>query len=245
MPRNAPTDPIHLRVNPGDVSDRVVIVGDPDRARLLSSMLRGSRLVNENRGFITYTGEYDGVGITVATHGIGAPSASIVIEELISMGARVIIRLGTVGSLRRDVGIGDVVVPTGSAYNYGGIYTQYLGPHICYPAVPSPEVTMELLRQLEGIGLRVFVGPVYSSDAFYAEEDLVSVLGSRGFLGVEMETAILFILGMLRGVKTGAVLVVSNNLTEGRGGRFLTAQELGPVMERVGQAVFKALASIK
>lgn len=125
--------PIHLRVNPGgDIAERVVIVGDPERARQLSELLVGARLVNENRGLITYTGKYNGVDITVATHGIGAPpSAAIVIEELISMGARFIVRLGTAGgALRREIGIGDVVVPTGSAYNYGGIYTQYLGSFI-------------------------------------------------------------------------------------------------------------------
>ncbi len=90
--------PIHLRVSPGDIAERVVIVGDPERARQLSGLLVGARLVNENRGLMTYTGRYNGIDITVATHGIGAPSAAIVIEELISMGARLIVRLGTTGA---------------------------------------------------------------------------------------------------------------------------------------------------
>ncbi|WP_243679678.1 hypothetical protein [Vulcanisaeta souniana] len=71
----------------------------PERARQLSELLVSARLVNENRGgLITYTGKYNNVDVTVATHGIGAPSAAIVIEELISMGARFIIRLGTTGA---------------------------------------------------------------------------------------------------------------------------------------------------
>ncbi len=236
--------PIHLRVNRGDVAERVVIVGDPARARQLSGLLTDARLVNENRGFLTYTGTYGGVRVSVATHGIGAPSAAIVIEELISLGARLIVRLGTVGALRREVGIGDVIVPTGSAYNVGGIYTQYLGSIVNYPAVPDYEVLIALVQSLRGAGLRVWVGPVYSSDAFYAEEDLVNVMGPRGILGVEMETAILFLLGLLRGVKTGAVLIVSNNLTEGREGRFLTAEELSPIVEKVGKAVLGAITKI-
>ncbi|ADN50504.1 purine-nucleoside phosphorylase [Vulcanisaeta distributa] len=236
--------PIHLRVNPGDIAKRVIIVGDPERAKQLSELLVDARLVNDNRGLITYTGKYNNVDITVATHGIGAPSAAIVIEELISMGARFIIRLGTTGALRREIGLGDVIVPTGSAYNYGGIYTQYLGGFVVYPAVPDYHLMSELIRSLETAGLKPWVGPVYSSDAFYAEEDLVNVLGSRGFLGVEMETAILFLLGLIRNVKAAAVLIVSNNLTEGRAGRFLTASELRDVVLKVGKAVLNALALV-
>ncbi|MFP3302785.1 MAG: nucleoside phosphorylase, partial [Caldivirga sp.] len=85
---------------------------------------------------------------------------------------------------------------------------------------------------------------VYSSDAFYAEEDLPKIMGSRGVLGVEMECAILFLLGLIRGVRTGAVLVVTNNLTEGRFGRFLTAEELEPIMNRVGAAVLKVISGL-
>ncbi|GAB6943761.1 purine-nucleoside phosphorylase [Vulcanisaeta sp. JCM 14467] len=236
--------PIHIRANPGDIAERVVIVGDPERARQLSELLSNARLVNENRGLITYTGKYNGVDVTIATHGIGAPSAAIVIEELISMGARAIIRLGTTGALRREINIGDVVIPTGSAYNYGGIYAQYLGSFIVYPAVPNYQLLNELVKGIESMGLKPWVGPVYSSDAFYAEEDLVSLLGSRGFLGVEMETAILFLLGLIRNVKTAAVLIVSNNLTEGRSGRFLTASGLRDVVMRVGRAVLDVLTKV-
>ena len=237
--------PIHLRVNPGDIAERVIIVGDPERARQLSELLINARLVNENRGLITYTGKYNGIDITVATHGIGAPSAAIIIEELVSMGARLIVRLGTAGALRREVGLGDVIVPTGTAYNYGGIYTQYLGSFIAYPAIPNYRLVNELVKNLESIGAKPWIGPVYSSDAFYAEDDLVNILGSRGFLGVEMETAILFLLGLIRNVKTAAVLIVSNNLTEGRAGRFLTASELRDGVLRISRAVLNALTLIR
>ncbi|MFP3160986.1 MAG: nucleoside phosphorylase, partial [Vulcanisaeta sp.] len=116
--------PIHIRAGEGDVAERVVIVGDPARARQLSGLLTDVKVVNENRGFITYTGMYEGVRVSVAVHGVGAPSAAIVIEELIKLGAKLIIRLGTTGALRSEIGIGDVIVPTGSAYNPGGIYMQ-------------------------------------------------------------------------------------------------------------------------
>ncbi len=236
--------PIHIRANPGDVAEKAIIVGDPARARQLADLLVNARIVNENRGFITYTGEYEGVDVSIATHGVGAPSAAIVIEELISLGAKTIIRLGTAGALRREIGIGDVIIPTGSAYNYGGIYAQYLGGFISYPAIPDHTVLTVLVQSLVRAGIKPWIGPVYSSDAFYAEEDLVNVMGSRGILAVEMETAILFLLGLIRNVKTGAVLIVSNNLTEGRAGRFLTAGELRDVVLRVGKAVLEAITAI-
>ncbi len=236
--------PIHIRAIPGDIAERVVIVGDPERAKHLSELLSNAKLVNENRGLITYIGKYNGVDITIATHGIGAPSAAIVIEELISMGTKVIIRLGTTGALRREINIGDVVIPTGSAYNQGGIYVQYLGSFIVYPAVPDYQLLNELVRGVESIGIKPWIGPVYSSDAFYAEEDLVNLLGSRGFLGVEMETAILFLLGLIRNIKTAAVLIVSNNLTEDRAGRFLTADELREAVMRVGKSVLDVLTKV-
>ncbi|MGC9136574.1 purine-nucleoside phosphorylase [Caldivirga sp.] len=236
--------PIHLKVSKGDVAERVIVVGDPARARQLANMLKDSRIINENRGFLTYTGSYNGVKITVATHGIGAPSTAIVVEELVSMGARVIVRLGTAAALRSDIEPGAVLIPSGAGYNAGGIYAQYLGGSIVYPAVPNHEVLLKLVSKFMNSRLSFMIGPIYSSDAFYAEEDLPRVLGSRGILGVEMECAVLFLLGLIRGIKTGAVLVITNNLTEGRFGRFLEASELEPIINKVGAVILDALSEI-
>lgn len=236
--------PIHLRIRDGDVADRAVIVGDPARARQLANMLKDAKLINENRGLLAYTGLFNGVRVTVATHGIGAPSAAIVIEELISVGVRIIVRLGTAGALIRGIEPGDVIIPSGAGYNLGGIYSQYLGGNVAYPAVPHHDVFLSLVKNLTESRLRFTIGPIYSSDAFYAEADLPNSLGSKGIIGVEMECAILFLLGMLRGVKTGAVLVVTNNLTEGRYGKFLTAEELEPVINEVGPLVLKAITEL-
>ncbi|ABW02369.1 purine-nucleoside phosphorylase [Caldivirga maquilingensis] len=236
--------PIHLKVSKGDVSERVIVVGDPARARQLAGMLKDSRIINENRGFLAYTGSYNGVEITIATHGIGAPSAAIVIEELVSMGARVIVRLGTAAALRNDIEPGTVLIPSGAGYNAGGIYAQYLGSGVIYPAVPNHEVLLKLISSFTNSGLNFIIGAIYSSDAFYAEEDLPRMLGSRGVIGVEMECAILFLLGLIRGIKTGAALVVTNKLTEGRFGRFLEGRELELIINKVGAVVLNALSEV-
>jgi len=89
--------PLHILAKPEDIAPRVITSGDPARVKQLASYLEDARLVNENRGFLVYTGKYKGVDVTVATHMIGAPSAAIVFEELIMLGAKLIVRFGTCG----------------------------------------------------------------------------------------------------------------------------------------------------
>lgn len=209
--------PLHLLAKEGDIAERVIAVGDPWRARLLASeMLSTPRLVNENRGFLTFTGEYGGVGITVATHGVGAPSAAIVFEELHMLGARYLVRLGTAGSLVKDLDIGDVVVADGAAHPPGGAVGMYLGSPDHYPASPDIELTYEIYKRLSRSLPRVRLGTIYSSDAFYAEDPgFVSSWSSKGIVAVEMECAVLFVLSKLRGVRSSCALVVSDNLVKG------------------------------
>jgi len=232
--------PFHILAKPGDVAERVIVAGDPARVKQLAGYLDNARLVNENRGFLVYTGEYKGVPVTVATHGIGAPSATIVFEELRMLGAKLMIRLGTAGALVKGLRVGDFVVATGAAYlcngNSIGMYT----PGTCMPTAPSPDVTYNLIEAARRMGEKVWVGPVFSSDAFYAEDPaFAETWGSRGIVAVEMECASLFALGWLRGFKTGALLVISDSLVEGKE-EMLTAKELAPRVEKASRVVFEA-----
>ncbi len=232
--------PIHIKAKKGDVAERVVIAGDPARVEQLAKMLENPRLVNTNRGLIVYTGTYEGVPISVAMHGIGAPMAGLVIEELIMLGAKAIVRLGSCGAMVKGLKIGDVVIPTGAAYHPGGFFYQYLRENVCCAAVPSYDLLTKLVEEVSKAGLKYVIGPVVSSDAFYAEDpEFVKKWTSRGIVAVEMECAALFMLGLMRGVKTGAVLVVSDSLVEEMG--FATAEELKPYVEKVAHAVFRAL----
>ena len=83
--------PYHIKARPEDIAARIIVAGDPARVEQVSGMLKDAKLVNTNRGFITYTGYYKDVPITVATHGIGAPSAAIVFEELVMLGAKAVV----------------------------------------------------------------------------------------------------------------------------------------------------------
>lgn len=237
-------NPVIIRARRGEVAERVIIGGDPARAEQLASLLEDPKLVNSNRGLLTYTGNYRGVPVTVATHGIGGPSSAIVVEELVMLGAKVIIRFGTCGAMVKGLGIGDVIIPTGAAYNQGGLLYQYLKENICMATAPNYEVLNSIVNEVVKSGVKFFVGPVVSSDAFYAEDpEFVKKWTSRGVIAVEMECATVFALSSMRNVKSGAILLVSDSLVEELG--FATAEELRKYVDRAGKIALNALINVK
>lgn len=232
-------EPQHIKAKKGEIAERVLIAGDPARVIQLSNSLRDGRLVNENRGFLTYTGEYNGKPITIACHGVGAASAAIVIEELIMFGARTIMRLGTCGGLLKPMKIGDLIIPTGAAY-LGGAIDQYTKGERISP-VPHFGMTKLLIEEARATNVKLYEGPVFSSDAFYAEDpDFVSRWSEKGYIAVEMECATLFGLGMLRGIRTASALLVSDNLAEMQ--PMVDAEALKGYVDRVQKIAFDALS---
>lgn len=234
--------PVHIKAAKGDIAERVVVAGDPARVEQIAGFLENAKIVNTNRGFLTYTGTYDGVRVTAATHGIGAPSATIAFEELVMLGAKVIVRLGTAGGLVPELHRGDAVVASGAAYLCGGNSVGMYVPSACMPASPHPAVTVRLYERARRAGLKTVLAPVFSSDAFYAEDpEFARRWEERGLVAVEMECAGLFALGWMRGVKTGALLVVSDSLVNPEEKEPATADELRPFMEKAIAAVLSTL----
>ncbi len=234
--------PIHIKAKPEDVAPIVVVVGDPARAEFMAKeVLEGAKLVNRERGFLIYTGTYSGERVTVAVHGVGGPSSAIVFEELRMLGAKAMVRLGTCGGLVEWLDIGDMVVATGAAYNPGGTVGAYV-PDACMVAAPDPLLTVILYEKAKKYSDRVFLGPVFSSDAFYAEDpQFARKWSSRGVIAVEMEAATLFTLATLRGFKAAALLVVSDNLVVPGKEEMKTHEELKEYMYKASKAVLDAL----
>ncbi len=234
--------PAHLHVKPRDIAKLVVTTGDPARTEQLAGMLKDAQLVNTNRGFITYTGYYNGKRLTVSMHGVGGPSSAIVFEELHMLGAKAIVRLGSTGGMVKDLRIGDFVVPTGAAYTEGSL-KMYV-PDGVLPPVPDLDLTRGIVENCKSEGVKYMIGLVFSSDAFYSEDiKFVEKWTKRGVISVEMECATLFTLGLLKGFKTASLLVVSDNLVKEAEKELVPAEKLIPYVEKAGRIVFKTLTT--
>ncbi|WP_243029228.1 purine-nucleoside phosphorylase [Thermus albus] len=204
--------PIHVRGAKGDVAEKVLLPGDPGRAEWIAkTFLEESRLYTSHRGLLGFTGRYRGVPVSVQTTGMGAPSASIVAEELVSLGARVLLRVGTCGAVDEGLAPGDLVIAQG-AIPLDGATRQYLEGRP-YAPVPDADLFRALWNQAEQRRYPHHVGLVATEDAFYATTPEGARAWARyGVLAFEMEASALFLLGKMRGVRTGAILAVSNRI---------------------------------
>ncbi|MCD6458815.1 MAG: purine-nucleoside phosphorylase [Thermoproteales archaeon] len=233
--------PVHIQADKEYISPFVVTAGDPGRIKQLSSLLSNVVLVNENRGFLTYTGYWKNTRITVATHGIGGPSSAIVFEELKMLGAEVIVRLGTTGALIPSLNIGDIIIVLGAAYPRG--HLEMYVPDGYIGAVPDFYVTKLLIETASKYGVNAKTGIVFSSDAFYTEDEkFVETWSSRNVISVEMECATLFALGLIRNFRTGAMLIVSNSLAKKVD--YIDKEFLKERVELAGKIVFDALSML-
>jgi uridine phosphorylase len=196
------TDPgtIHLRPH-ADVAERVLLPGDPGRALRLSQLLiDGPKMLNHHRGLWGYTGPAadDGELLTIQSTGMGGPSAAIVIEELIQLGARRIVRVGTCGALVDGLALGELVVADGALAADGT--SQALGAS----GVVAPDPL--LLDGLEGRR-----GVIVSSDLFYdPDPERAAEWVDQGAIAVEREAATLFAVAASRGAAAACVVVVSD-----------------------------------
>ena len=213
---------IHLRAEEGDYAPLVLLPGDPNRAKLVAGMFDGglekARLVNEHRLLLGYSGTHRGVPVSVQTSGIGTPSLSIVVEELLRLGARRLIRIGTCGGIGHGMRTGDVVIATAAAPVDGSTRTYLHGDP--YAPVADFELTRALVDVARARGVEPHVGLVASVDVFYnPDEDYVTKWRSGGVLAFEMEAAALFYLasraqGSGSDVRAACILTVSDTLSE-------------------------------
>ncbi len=204
--------PIHLRAKPEDLAERVLLPGDPGRAAWIAeTFLENPVRYTDNRGLLGFTGRYRGVPISVQTTGMGAPSAAIVAEELIALGAKVLLRVGTAGAVDEGLNPGDLVIAQG-AVPLEGTTRQYLEGRP-YAPLPDPGLFLALWRKAQALGYPHQVGLIATEDAFYATTPLEAQRWrAYGVLAFEMEASVLFLLGKMRGVKAGAILTVSNRI---------------------------------
>jgi uridine phosphorylase len=199
----------NLKINPESLPERVIVCGDPNRAKKITSLLTESSLLAENREYHSYSGKWNDKEVAVVSHGVGAPGAAVCFEELIMGGAKYIIRVGTAGSYQKEIAPGSIVISTATVCT-DGLTKQIVPPG--FPAVSDRYIIEALCRSAEDFGgdIQVKEGITLTLDAFYSGViDFPHQLYKKaGVLAVEMENSALFVISALKGVKSGAILAI-------------------------------------
>jgi purine-nucleoside phosphorylase len=234
---------IHLRAEDGDYAPLVLLPGDPNRARRISERFdEGSaRQVNDHRGLFGFTGTYDGTPVSVQTSGMGTPSMSIVTEELLRLGAKRLIRVGTCGGIAKGLNTGDLVIATAACPVDGSTATYLHGE----PYAPAADFTLTraLVDAAERSGVEATTGLVASVDVFYnTDDDYAKRWRERGVLAFEMEASALFFLAARAGVQAACALTVSDVLSEDVSTEesYLPLEELDRAIDRMISVALEA-----
>ncbi len=242
----------HIGLSKGDIGKYILLPGDPKRTELIAKFFDDAKEVAFNREFRTFSGYikgYNGKRIKVSTTstGIGCPSAAICIEELANIGGEVFIRVGTAGSLQKEVNIGDLVI-TAASVREEGTTRQYVP--LSYPAVANIKVVNSLIKAAEKLAYKYHVGIVHCKDAFYTEsfnsegklplkeynKILWKVWQRSNVLATSMESSALFVVGSIRKLMVGEILAIIGSTWSKK-----------PIVRKVGieEAIKVAIEAIK
>ncbi|MBR5325816.1 MAG: purine-nucleoside phosphorylase [Prevotella sp.] len=205
----------HIGAKYGEIAETVIMAGDPLRAKFMAeNFLEDAVQFNNVRGMLGYTGTYKGKRISVMGHGMGGPSIGIYTYELYNFyGVKQIIRVGSAGSIKEDLHVGDLVIAMGACTN-SNYAAQYE-----LPGTFAPIADFGMLRRAaetcDRLGYRYQVGNVLTSDTFYTENPHNEKWINMGVLAVEMEIAILYMNAARSGNKALAICTVSDHIITG------------------------------
>jgi uridine phosphorylase len=195
----------HIRLDSSLKIKYALLPGDPARLDRIAAFLEDVEELAYNREYRSLKGVYKGIEILAISTGIGGASAGIAVEELHNIGVSAMIRVGSCGSLQKEVKLGDLVIVNGAVRDDGASKTYIDG---IYPAVPDSFLLQACIRSADDFGFPFHVGLARSHDSFYTdrEEEIDAYWSKMGVLGADMETAALFTIGRLRGVLTASIL---------------------------------------
>ena len=212
----------HIKVKPGDLPNMVLMPGDPKRVKKIAEQWDDPQKVADYRQYVSYKGNYKGAPIAALSSGIGPAAVEIAVAELKNVGMEHIIRVGSCGALHEDINLGDVIISE-AAVRLEDTSKHYVMPE--YPAFASRRITTALIRACEENNLPYHVGITASSSSFYLgqgrpgwnnylpshRQHIVEDLSQAGVLNFEMEASLLFVMGSIYKIHTGAVCAVYAN----------------------------------
>jgi purine-nucleoside phosphorylase len=207
---------VHINAKKGDISNKILLPGDPLRAQWIAeTFLEDAKCFNKVRNMLGYTGIYKGERISVMGTGMGMPSAGIYIEELINdFDVDTLIRVGSAGSLQRDIVLRDIVIAMSASTNSALNQQRFQGAH--YSPTANYELFQKATDKAEKSGINYHAGNVFSSDIFYADHrDYYNIWSAYNVLCVEMEVAVLYTVAAKHKAKALGILTISDSLVTG------------------------------
>ncbi len=210
----------HIGCAMGEIGGYVILTGDPGRVEKIAAKLENPVHIATKREYVTYTGTINGTKVSVTSTGIGGPSASIAMEELVMLGAHTFIRVGTSGAIDSTIDTGSLIIPTG-AIRKDGTGNEYVP--IEFPAVPDHGLVSALIESAENLSFTSHTGIVECKDSYYGQHDPERMPASAellykweawkraGAIASEMESATLFIVASVLRVRCATVLLLCRN----------------------------------
>jgi uridine phosphorylase len=216
----------HIACGKGDLAGYVLLPGDPDRIDRIVKHWDSAEEVSCHREFRSFTGEYGGVPISVLSTGIGPASMAIAVNEAVNVGVHTFVRVGSTAAIQKRIACGDVIISS-AAVRLDGTSDCYVMPE--YPAAANYEALLALVEAAEGLKVHDYhVGVTATTADFYAgqsrvtaggylgrNESLLPLLQRAGVLNFEMETATLYTLASLYGLRAASVCAVFGNRSTG------------------------------
>ncbi|MER2192239.1 MAG: purine-nucleoside phosphorylase [Solibacillus sp.] len=207
---------IHINAKQGEIAEIVLLPGDPLRAKYIAeTFLEDVVQYNEVRNIFGYTGTYKGKRVSVQGTGMGVPSISIYVNELMAeYGVQKLIRVGTCGAIQKDVKVRDVIIAQTSSTD-SAINRVAFGGTIDFAPTADFDLLLKAYNASKEVGLNVRVGNIFTADQFYSDEAQNEKLAAYGVLAVEMETSALYTLAAKYGRQALTVLTVSDHIITG------------------------------
>jgi uridine phosphorylase len=203
----------HILCKKGDVAKNVILPGDPGRVLRIAELLDSSKEISFNREYRVITGKYKGVPITICSTGIGGPSTAIAMEELIALGAKNFIRVGSCGANQKKINVGDLII-SDSVVREDHTCLDYVP--IQYPAIADPDTFQLMKKAAEKLKFKYYAGPTVTVDALYSPiiKEIKDFWKSKNTLAQDMEASTVVTLARLKGVRAGVVLLVVDHEAE-------------------------------
>lgn len=207
----------HISAEPGDIAERVLLPGDPLRAKWIAErFLDNATCYTEVRNMYGFTGTYKGERVSVQGTGMGQPSASIYVHELLDVyGAKAVVRVGSAGAIHPDIALRDVVAGIGASTNSSMNRIRFDGV-VDYAPVADFGLLREAVDAAAARGIGLHVGQLYSSDTFYTDAPEVEAkLAAYGILAIEMEAAAIYTLAAKFKARALALCTISDHILHG------------------------------